>query len=104
VRSVLTVRSPVISAINGPAVGLGATIALFADISVLARSAWIADSHVNVGLVAGDGGSLIWPQLLGLSRANEFLLRGSRVDAERAEKLGLVNYVVADEWGLPTAR
>jgi enoyl-CoA hydratase len=104
VRNLLAVRCPVISAINGPAVGLGATIALLADISVLARSAWIADPHVKVGLVAGDGGTLIWPQLLGLARAREFLLRGSRVDAERAEKLGLVNYVVDDDRVLSAAR
>jgi enoyl-CoA hydratase len=103
-RNLLSVRSPVIAAINGPAVGLGATLGLLTDVSVMARSAWIADPHVRVGLVAGDGGTLIWPLLVGPARAKEFLMRATRIDAERAERLGLVNYVVADDEVLPTAR
>lgn len=103
-RNLLSIRSPVIAAINGPAVGLGATLALLADVSVMARSAWIGDPHVQVGLVAGDGGTLIWPLLIGPARAKEFLMRATRVDAERAERLGLVNHVVADDEVLPAAR
>jgi enoyl-CoA hydratase len=95
-RHLLSIRAPVIAAVNGPAVGLGATVALAADIAILARSAWLADPHVRVGLVAGDGGALVWPLLVGPARAKEFLMRASRIDSERAERIGLVNYVVED--------
>jgi enoyl-CoA hydratase len=94
IRNLLSVRCPLIAAINGPAVGLGATIALLADISVMGRTAWLADPHVRVGLVAGDGGTLIWPLLVGPARAKEFLMRGTRIEADHAEALGLVNHVV----------
>jgi enoyl-CoA hydratase len=102
-RSVLSVRCPVISAINGPAVGLGATLALLTDISVMSETAWLADTHVKVGLVAGDGGTLIWPALIGPSRAKEFLMRGTRIDAKRAEQMGLVNHLTSPDNVLPMA-
>lgn len=97
VREALSVRCPVIAAVNGPAVGLGATIALLADIVVMAESAFLADPHTRVGLVAGDGGTIMWPLLVGPSRAKEFLMLGTRIDANRAYDLGLVNHVVADD-------
>lgn len=93
-RNLLSIRCPLIAAVNGPAVGLGATLALLSDIVVVSRTAWLADPHVKVGLVAGDGGTLIWPALLGPNRAKEFLMRGSRIPAEEAGRLGLVNHVV----------
>lgn len=89
-------EKPIISKINGPAVGLGATIALFCDISFMARSTYISDPHVNVGMVAGDGGAVIWPQLIGYSRAKEFLFTGDRLTAGEAARLGLVNHAVDD--------
>jgi enoyl-CoA hydratase/carnithine racemase len=94
----LDLEQPVIAAINGDAVGLGATLALCCDITVAADSARIGDPHVNVGLVAGDGGAMIWPLLVGPNRAKEFLLRGNLLRGAEAERIGLVNYAVpADE-------
>ena len=95
--NLLEIDKPVIARINGPAVGLGATIALFCDITIAGVSARLGDPHVAIGLVAGDGGAVIWPQLVGLHRAKEFLLTGEILTAERAESLGLFNHVVPDE-------
>ncbi|MSP79207.1 MAG: enoyl-CoA hydratase/isomerase family protein [Dehalococcoidia bacterium] len=99
----LDVEQPVIAAINGVAVGLGATLALFSDIILAARSARIGDAHVLVGLVAGDGGSVIWPWLVGAARAKEFLMTGDLITAQEAERIGLINRVVPDEALMPTA-
>ncbi|MDJ0865401.1 MAG: enoyl-CoA hydratase-related protein [Myxococcota bacterium] len=93
----LDVELPIVAALNGPAVGLGASIALLCDVVVMADSATIADPHVRVGIVAGDGGVAIWPLVLGPARAKEFLLTGDPVDAATAERLGLVNRVVPRE-------
>jgi len=92
----LEVPQPIIAAINGPAVGLGATLALFSDITYMARSAVIADTHVLAGIAAGDGGAAIWPWLIGMHRAKEYLLTGKKITSERAQELGLVNHVVDD--------
>jgi len=96
VTSLLDVEKPIVAAINGPAVGLGATIALFADVIYMGNTAQVADPHVRVGLVAGDGGAVIWPQLVGYARAKEYLMTGDPVSAAEAERIGLVNYVVPD--------
>ena len=90
-------EKPIIAQINGPAVGLGATIALFCDISFIAQSAYISDPHVSVAMVAGDGGAIIWPQLIGFARAKEYLLTGDKVTAADAAQIGLVNHVVPDD-------
>jgi len=93
VRAQLAVPQPVIAAINGDAIGLGATMALFCDIALMAAEARLADPHVSAGLVAGDGGAILWPMLMGLNRGKEFLLTGDRMDADEALRLGLVNHV-----------
>jgi enoyl-CoA hydratase len=93
----LEVPQPIIAAVNGPAVGLGATLALFSDVIVASERAVIADTHVPLGMVAGDGGAIIWPHLIGMHRAKELLLTGDRVRADRAMEIGLVNHVVAHE-------
>src|SRR5438270_1748591 len=93
VRAQLHAPQPIISAINGAAIGLGATMALFCDIPLMAAEARLADPHVNAGLVAGDGGAILWPMLMGLNRGKEFLLTGDLMGAEEAERLGLVNHV-----------
>src|SRR4051794_615073 len=93
VRAQLAVPQPIISAINGDAIGLGATLALFCDIPLMAVEARLADPHVNAGLVAGDGGAILWPMLMGLNRGKEFLLTGDIMGADEALKLGLVNHV-----------
>ena len=90
----LDVEVPIVAAVNGPAVGLGASIALLCDVIFLADTATIADPHVRVGIVAGDGGAAIWPLLLGPARAKQYLLTGDAVDAATAERIGLVNRVV----------
>jgi len=96
VFALLDIEKPIVARINGPAVGLGATIALFCDVTIASGNARIGDPHVAIGLVAGDGGAVIWPQLVGFHRAKEFLLTGEILTAERAEKIGLVNHVVPE--------
>lgn len=103
VDNLLDCEKPVIMAVNGPAVGLGATVALLGDIVLAARSASFADPHVRVGLGAGDGGQVIWPLLIGVNRAKYYLMTGERLSAEEAERIGLVNFVVDDEQLLPRA-
>jgi enoyl-CoA hydratase len=85
---------PVIARLNGHAVGLGATVALMCDIIIAADTVKIGDPHVNAGLVAGDGGALIWPQLIGFARAKEYLFTGDLMTAAEAHRIGLINHVV----------
>ena len=92
--SLLDCEKPVIAKLNGHATGLGATIALFCDIVFAADSAKIGDPHVSVGLVAGDGGAVIWPQLIGYARAKEYLMTGTLMTATQAAGMGLINHVV----------
>ncbi|ROZ45666.1 enoyl-CoA hydratase/isomerase family protein [Rhodococcus sp. WS3] len=94
VRSMLAVRQPVISKVNGAAIGLGATIALLADIVYIDENAVFADPHVGIGVVAGDGGAALWPLLVGPHRAKEFLMTGDRVKGRQAEMMGLVNHAL----------
>ena len=91
----LDVPIPIIAAINGPAIGLGASLALLCDTIFMADSATIADPHVLVGIVAGDGGAAIWPLAVGPARAKQYLMTGDPVTAVEAERIGLVNQVVA---------
>lgn len=93
VRAQLAVPQPMIAAINGDALGLGATIALFCDITLMADGARIGDPHVHAGLVAGDGGTALWPLLLGLNRGKEYLMTGDLMTATEALGFGLVNHV-----------
>jgi enoyl-CoA hydratase len=93
----LWAEKPIIAMVNGPASGLGATIALFSDVVIASNDAHFSDSHVNVGLVAGDGGSVIWPLLLGIARGKEYLMTGDRITGPDAERLGLVNHSVPAE-------
>ncbi len=88
---------PIIARVNGHAVGLGATVALFCDVINAAEHAKIGDPHVNAGLVAGDGGAVIWPQLVGFARAKEYLMTGDLMSATEAERIGLINHVVTAE-------
>jgi enoyl-CoA hydratase len=105
VNRLLELDKPIVCAINGDAIGLAATIALMSDISVMSENARIGDTHVNrVGLVAGDGGTVIWPLLLGVNKAKEFLMRGTLIKAREAERIGLVNHCVAASEVLATAR
>ncbi len=97
VETLIGIEKPVVCAMNGHAVGLGATIALLCDIIYAAEAAKIGDPHVNIGLVAGDGGAIVWPQRIGLTRAKEYLLTGDLITAAEAAVIGLINGVFAAE-------
>jgi enoyl-CoA hydratase len=99
----LEVEAPVIVALNGDAIGLGATLALLGDVVIAAEAARLADTHVKIGLVAGDGGSIIWPLLIGVHRAKEYLMTGDFVAAPEAARIGLVNRVLPLDDVLPAA-
>jgi len=92
--SLIELPQPIVAAVQGAAVGLGATVVLSCDAVVASRNAKIADSHVNVGLVAGDGGAVVWPAIAGVLRAKRHLLTGDPLDAETAFTLGLVTDLV----------
>jgi enoyl-CoA hydratase len=89
-------RVPVVAAVNGPAVGLGCSLVALSDIVYMAETAYLADPHVQVGLVAADGGPLTWPLHTSLHLAKEYALTGARIPAVRAAEFGLANHVVAD--------
>lgn len=88
---------PVISAVNGYAMGLGATVSLLCDIVVAGHSTTFADPHVSMGIGAGDGGQVIWPLLMGVNKAKYFLMTGEKISGEDAERAGLVNFLVDDD-------
>lgn len=92
-------RIPVVAAVNGPAVGLGCSLVALSDVVYMAETAHLADPHVQVGLVAADGGPLTWPLHTSLHVAKEYALTGARIPAERAVELGLANHVVRDPVG-----
>jgi len=93
----LDVPQPIIAKVNGAAVGLGCTLALFSDLIYAADHAQIADPHVKAGYVAGDGGAVIWPQLIGYARAKEYLLTGDALTGKEAAAIGLINRAVPAE-------
>lgn len=88
---------PLIAAVNGPAVGLGATLAALCDIVLIADTAYLSDPHVSVGLTAADGGAAFWPFHMSMHKAKEYLFTGDRIPATTAVELGLANRVVARE-------
>ncbi|KYO57805.1 enoyl-CoA hydratase-related protein [Tistrella mobilis] len=94
IRNMLELESPLIAAVNGVAVGLGATLALFCDVVFAEPAARFADTHVTAGVVAGDGGAAIWPLLLGPVRAKHYLMTGDFISAEDAAAAGMINKVV----------
>lgn len=95
-ESLLDCPLPIVVALQGDAFGLGATVALSCDAVVALRGAGLADTHVAVGLVAGDGGCVVWPAAAGLLRAKRHLLTGDRIGAEEAFQIGLVTDLVDD--------
>lgn len=95
--ALLDFPKPLIAKLNGHAVGLGATTALFCDVIFASEKARIADPHVKMGLSAGDGGAIIWPQLIGYARAREFLMCGTFIPAPKAAEMGLINYSLPPE-------
>jgi enoyl-CoA hydratase len=96
VYNMIHCKTPIISAINGPAVGAGLVVALLADISIAAENARLADGHVRMGVAAGDHAAIIWPLLVGMARAKYYLMTSSFVDGREAERIGLVSLCVPD--------
>ena len=95
---------PVIAAVNGPAVGLGCSVALLSDIMLISEAAYLADPHIAVGLVAGDGGAAFWPLLTPIMRSREYLFTGDRIPAATAVELGFASRQVAPEELMTEAR
>ncbi len=93
-NSMLDLEKPIIAKVVGPAVGLGCSLALFCDFIYATPDARFADPHVAVGLVAGDGGALIWPQLVGYARAKRYLLTGDPISGADAAAIGLITEAV----------
>lgn len=89
-EAILAVPQPIVAAVQGHARGLGATIALFCDVVVAAEDANFADTHVSVGLVAGDGGAVMWPLIMPFGAAKWYLMTGEPISGTEAERLGMV--------------
>ena len=96
VTGMVRCRLPILAAVNGPAVGLGCSLVALSDIVFMAESAHLADPHVVLGLVAADGGAVVWPLLTSIQLAKEYALTGERIPAARAAAIGLVNHVCPD--------
>jgi enoyl-CoA hydratase len=97
VEDMLSLHLPVVAAVNGPAVGLGCTLASLCDVVFIDESTFIADPHVTVALVAGDGSAVTWPFMTSMLRAKQYLLTGDRIPAPVAVELGLANFAVPGE-------
>ena len=94
VFKMLACDKPIISAINGVAVGAGLAVALMADISIMAEEARITDGHVRLGVSAGDHAVILWPLLCGMAKAKYYLMTAEFVDGKEAERIGLVSLCV----------
>lgn len=92
--SLLDCDKPIICKVNGDAIGLGTTLALFCDVVFAVETAKFADPHNNVALIAGDGGQVMWPQLIGYARAKHYLLTGEAMTAKDAQAMGLIHAAV----------
>ena len=96
VYNVINCSKPIVSAMEGPAVGAGLVIGLLADISIAGRSARIIDGHTKIGVVAGDHAAIVWPLLCGMAKSKYHLLLCEPLSGEEAERIGLVSLVVDD--------
>ena len=94
VTKMMECDKPIIAKVNGAAVGLGSSLVAASDVSFIADTAVIGDTHVKVGLVAADGGSALWGLLMGVNRQKEYLWRGELMTGEKAAALGLCNHCV----------
>lgn len=103
VMGMVNASKPIVSAINGPAVGAGLAIALLADISIAARDAKLLDGHVRIGVTAGDHAALVWPLLCGMAKAKYFLLANETMTGEEAERHNLVSLAVDRDQLMPKA-
>ena len=103
VYNITNCDKPIVSAINGVAVGAGLAVALMADISVISETARFTDGHIRLGVGAGDHAAIIWPLLCGLAKAKYYLLTADFIDGKEAERIGLVSLCVPQEQVLPRA-
>ena len=103
VHHMINISVPVVSAIEGPAVGAGLAVALLADVSVAGRTARLIDGHTKLGVAAGDHAAVIWPLLCGMAKAKYYLLTCDTLLGEEAERIGLVSMCVDDDQVVETA-
>jgi len=103
VYNMINTDKPIVSAINGVAVGAGLVVALLADISIMSETARFTDGHTKLGVVAGDHAAILWPLLCGMAKAKYYLLTSEFVDGREAERIGLVSLCVPPEQVLPRA-
>jgi enoyl-CoA hydratase/carnithine racemase len=103
VRNMVNCRKPIVSAINGAAVGGGLAVALLADISIASDKAVLIDGHTKIGLVAGDHAALVWPLSMGIARAKYHLLMCNRITGQEAAEIGLVSKCVPHDELMSTA-
>ncbi|HEV8587181.1 MAG TPA: enoyl-CoA hydratase/isomerase family protein [Methylomirabilota bacterium] len=103
VYNMINTDKPIVSAINGVAVGAGLVVALLADISIMSETARFTDGHTKLGVVAGDHAAILWPLLCGMAKAKYYLLTSEFVDGREAERIGLVSLCVPADQVLPKA-
>lgn len=97
VYNLINLDKPVVSAINGVAVGAGLVVALLADVSIISETARLTDGHTRLGVVAGDHAAIVWPLLCGMAKAKYYLLTSDFLDGREAERIGLVSLCVPPE-------
>ena len=97
VYNMLACDKPIISAINGVAVGAGLAVALIADISIMSETAKFTDGHVRLGIAAGDHAAIVWPLLCGMAKAKYYLMTADFMDGKEAERIGLVSLCVPQD-------
>lgn len=103
IYNMINLDKPVVSAINGVAMGAGLAVALLADISIASENARFTEAHIRMGVAAGDHACLIWPLLCGMAKAKYYLLTCDSLDGREAERIGLVSMVVPHEELIPKA-
>ncbi|MBI4594505.1 MAG: enoyl-CoA hydratase/isomerase family protein, partial [Candidatus Rokubacteria bacterium] len=103
VYNMINLDKPVVSAINGVAVGAGLVVALLADVSIIAEDVRFTDGHTKLGVVAGDHAAILWPLLCGMAKAKYYLLTSDFIDGREAERIGLVSLCVPRDQLLPRA-
>jgi enoyl-CoA hydratase len=104
VYNMINLDKPIVSAINGVAVGAGLVVALLADVSVASETARITDGHVRLGVAAGDHAAIVWPLLCGMAKAKYYLLTADFLDGKEAERIGLVSLCAPPDQLMPKAR
>jgi enoyl-CoA hydratase len=101
VYNMMNTDKPIVSAINGVAVGAGLVVALMSDISIMSESARFTDGHTKLGVVAGDHAAILWPLACGMPKAKYYLLTSDFIDGKEAERIGLVSLCVPAEQLMP---